>query len=144
MSTPQRKVAFITGSGKNRIGSHIAYAAADRGYDVAVHYNTSSEAAEETVARLLTKDVEARAFQANLEEDSQTLRMCAQVIDHFSRIDLLVTCAAIWEPSSFDEITGEDMRRHFAINTIGTVLCCKAIGEVMVEQEDGGRIASCV
>ena len=42
-----RPVALVTGSGKRRVGWHVADALARRGYALAVHYRTSvAEAAE--------------------------------------------------------------------------------------------------
>src|SRR5438552_2402339 len=49
------KVALVTGSGKRRVGWHVADALAERGYALAVHYRTSAAEAEETVAYLKNK-----------------------------------------------------------------------------------------
>ena len=38
LSTSVKRVALVTGSGKKRVGWHVADALAGRGYDVAVHY----------------------------------------------------------------------------------------------------------
>ena len=40
-----QRVALVTGSGKKRVGWHVADALAERGYDIAVHYRTSAKEA---------------------------------------------------------------------------------------------------
>ena len=44
------KVALITGSGKRRIGWHVAEALAGRGYALALHYHQSAKEALDSVA----------------------------------------------------------------------------------------------
>ena len=53
-----RKVALVTGSGKRRVGWHLAQALAQRGYNLAVHYHSSAVEAAETVASLRGHDIE--------------------------------------------------------------------------------------
>ena len=52
-----RKVALVTGSGKKRVGYHVAAALAARDYSLVIHYHTSAtEAAATDQARLLRRD----------------------------------------------------------------------------------------
>src|SRR5262245_27382682 len=46
------KVALVTGSGKRRVGWHVANALASRGYALAIHYHHSAAEATETVGYL--------------------------------------------------------------------------------------------
>src|SRR3712207_4054865 len=110
MSAP---VALVTGSGKKRVGAVVADALARRGYTLAVHYNTSAAAAEATAAALRGHGVEALAVRADLAEEAEVGRMTAAVLDRFGRIDVLVNCAAIWEPKPLEAVTAADVRRHF-------------------------------
>ena len=55
------KVALVTGSGKMRVGWHVAQALADRGYALAIHYQTSTTDAAETVANLQRRGLQAIA-----------------------------------------------------------------------------------
>ena len=45
-----RRVALVTGSGKRRVGWHVADALARRGYGLAVHYRTSAAEAADSAA----------------------------------------------------------------------------------------------
>ncbi len=133
-------VALITGSGKRRVGWHLADALARRGAAIAVHYHRSADEAKETVAHLRGLDVEAEAFQADLGEDGSARAMVEAVASRFGRIDVLATCAAIWEPKRLEDVTIDDLRRYFDVNVAGTFLCAQAVGLRMVEQPEGGSI----
>ena len=58
------KVALVTGSGKRRVGWHVAQALAKRGYAIAVHYHSSAAEAEDTVHHFKHLGVDAAAFGA--------------------------------------------------------------------------------
>ena len=96
MSTSGKRVALVTGSGKKRVGWHIADALAGRGYNVAVHYRTSTKEAAETVEHLRGRGVEAVAFQADLAEESAVRDLVRGTQDRFGRLDVLVNCAAVY------------------------------------------------
>jgi pteridine reductase len=134
------KVALITGSGRHRIGNVVAMALADRGYDIALHYNRSAQEAHETVAQLVKKGVQAAAFQADVAKEADVERLFDEAMKAFGRLDVLVTTAAIWQRRPLEETTAEDMRRHFDVNVLGTFLCCRRAGLIMAAQAEGGTI----
>lgn len=137
-----RRVALITGAGKKRVGYYIAQTMADRGFDLAIHYNRSREEARQTVASLTEKGTRAVALRADVSKPVSIDRMFAQIKERFGRLDLLVTSAAIWEPKRLEEITPDDVRRHFDVNALGTFWCCRAAGLLMAEQPEGGLIVT--
>src|SRR5260221_11447512 len=92
-----RQVAVVTGSGKRRVGSHVAEALAARGYALAVHYPTSAAEAQETVARLRANGAAAEAFEADLTSEQAVKTLIAGVLAKFGRLDVLVNCAAVWQ-----------------------------------------------
>jgi len=141
-ASPNSKVALITGSGKRRVGNVVAETLARRGYAVAVHYRRSAEEAQETVARLQEQGTDARAFQADVADETEVEELFRRTLEQFGRLDVLVTAAAVWEPKPLEEITAEDVRRQFEINALGTFLCCRRAGLVMVEQPEGGSIVT--
>ena len=136
------KIALITGSGKRRIGNAVAAALADRGYDIALHYNRSADDARQTVAQLEQKGVRAAAFQADVANEADVDRLFGQMLAAFGRLDVLVTAAAVWQPKSLEETTADDVRRQFDVNTLGTFLCCRRAGLIMAKQPEGGAIVT--
>lgn len=142
MSNQQTRVALVTGSGRRRIGSHVADALAGRGYRIAVHYHTSRTGAEETVARLGALGAHAEAFQADLTDEAAIERLVQSVVASFGRIDLLVNAAAIWRPRPIEQVTARDVRDHFEANVLATFLISRLAGLIMVGQNSGGSIVT--
>jgi pteridine reductase len=142
LSTSGQHVALVTGSGKKRVGWHVAHALASRGYNIAVHYRTSAKEAAETVEHLRSHGIEAVAFQADLAEESAVRELVRGTHDHFGRLDVLVNCAAIYRTKRLEEVTAADMRRNFEANLLGTFLCAQQAGLAMVRQPEGGCIVN--
>jgi len=139
MSLPKR-VALVTGSGKKRVGWHVADALAGRGYDVAVHYRHSAAEAAETVAHLRGRGVDAVAFQADLSDEQAVRDLLRGVYEHFDRLDVLVNCAAVYGAKPLEEVTAADVRLNFEVNLLGTFLCAQQAGLAMARQPEGGCI----
>ncbi|QDU22502.1 SDR family NAD(P)-dependent oxidoreductase [Urbifossiella limnaea] len=135
-----RRVALVTGSGKKRVGAVVAEELARRGYNIAVHYRTSEAEAADTVAALRALGVEAEAFRADLGDEADVKGMVAGVLTRFGRIDVLVNCAAVWQPKRLEDVTAADVRFHFDANALGTFLCSQHTGLAMVKQPEGGLI----
>jgi pteridine reductase len=133
-------VALITGSGRRRVGNVIAHALAQRGYAIGLHYHMSAESAQATVAQLRAGGATCAAFQADVGDEAAVDGMFAGVLERFGRLDVLVTTASIWETIPLDQVTAADLRRNFDANTLGTFLCARRAGLIMVGQETGGAI----
>ncbi len=133
---------MITGGGKRRVGSVVADALAQRGFDIVLHYNRSGLEAEENAAELRGYGVDVVATQANVADELQVADMFARLMERFGRLDVLVTTAAVWEPKPLEETTADDVRRQFDINALGTFLCCQQAGRIMAEQSEGGLIVT--
>ena len=139
----EQKVALITGSGKRRVGSHVADALAARGYAIAVHYYTSEAEARETATRLEAEfKVPTLAVQADLGDETAVKGMVADTLARFGHIDALVNCAAIWNRKRLEDVTAADVREHLDANLLGTFLTCQHVGLAMVAQSDGGAIVN--
>src|SRR5258708_38172080 len=93
-SMADSKVALVTGSGKRRVGWHVAEALAARGYALAVHYRSSAVEAAETVEAFRSRGVEAVALQADLTDERSVRGLIEQTLARFGRLDVLVNCAA--------------------------------------------------
>src|SRR5690242_9361287 len=115
-----KRVALVTGSGKKRVGWHVADALAGRGYDVAVHYHTSRDEAAETVEHLRGRGVEVEAYQADLADEAAVQALVHGILNRFGRLDVLVNCAAVYRPRRLEDITAADVRADFEANLLGT------------------------
>jgi pteridine reductase len=136
------RVALVTGSGKRRVGWHVAEALAARGYALAVHYRHSEAEAAESVASWRARGVQAVALQADLTDETSARRLIEQALDRLGRLDVLVNCAAAWRSKRLEEVTAADVRHYFETNTLGTFLCSQQAGLAMVRQPEGGCIVT--
>jgi pteridine reductase len=137
---PPSKVALITGSGKRRVGRHIAEALAARGYRLVIHYHSSAAEAAEAVDSFRTQGTDAVALQADLSEETEARTLVEQALAHFGRLDVLVTAAAVYYPRKLEDVTAADVRRNLEANTLGTFVCAQQAGLAMVRQPEGGCI----
>lgn len=142
MQPSNGKVALVTGAGARRVGNTVARMLAAKGYAIALHYNRSAQDAEQTVAALQEQGVDALTVQADVTQPADVERMFAEVLEHFGRLDVLVTAAAVWDSKPLEATTADDVRRQFEINTLGTFLCCQKAGLIMAEQPEGGAIVT--
>src|SRR5436305_410896 len=108
-----RRVALVTGSGKRRVGWHVAKALAQRGYNLAVHYHSSAVEAAETVASLRGYGVTVIAVPADLREEQGVQALIRKVLSQLGRLDVLVNCAAVWKRKRLEDVTAADVRLHF-------------------------------
>lgn len=136
------KVALVTGSGKRRVGAHVADALAERGCGLTIHYRTSATDALEAVARYRSQGIDAIAIQADLTNESAVKSLVQRTLEHFGRLDVLVNCAATWNSKKLEDVTADDVRRSFEANTLGTFLCTQHAGLAMTQQPEGGCIVT--
>jgi pteridine reductase len=134
------RVALVTGSGRRRVGNVVAQALAEGGYSIALHYRSSAESAQLALEELREDGSDCEAFQADISNEQEVERMFDAVIERFGRLDVLVTTASIWETIRLEELTADDLRRNFDVNALGTFLCARRAGLIMVEQPEGGAI----
>ena len=69
-------------------------------------------------------------------------RLVADTLGHFTRLDVLVNCAAIWRSKRLEETTAADVRAHFEANTLSSFLTCQHVGLAMAKQATGGAIVN--
>ncbi|HYQ59217.1 MAG TPA: SDR family NAD(P)-dependent oxidoreductase, partial [Draconibacterium sp.] len=91
------RTALITGASK-RIGRSLTEHLAERGWNVVLHYNSSSKRANELVAELETKypDQEFKAVQANLAEAGEIVALIPILAGEKINVDLLINNASVF------------------------------------------------
>lgn len=109
------KAALVTGGGK-RLGRAICLALAERGYDIAVHYNSSQNEAEDTAEAIEDLGVNSETFQHDLSDTSNSGEFIKSVARVFPGLSLLVNSASLFENIEFQDVTEEQFERDFNIN----------------------------
>ena len=108
--------ALVTGAG-HRLGRAISLYLGERGYDVAVHYNSSSAGADEVVAALSDMGRRGVALQANLLDEDATTSLLPRAAEALGGpITCLVNNASIFEYDTVSTATAESWDRHIGSN----------------------------
>lgn len=139
----EHPVALVTGSGAPRVGRAVAEGLARSGCRIALHANSSRVEADRVAAEFRERHgVEVIVTLGSLEDESVPERIVGESAEAWGRIDVLVNCAAIWEPNPLENVTPAELRRYFDVNTLGSFLCARAAGLRMVRQPRGGSIVN--
>ena len=75
-----RPVLLVTG-GSRGIGAAISTLAAERGYDVAVNFNSDAEAAADVVQSCKAAGARALALRGDMAKEPDILRVFAEALD---------------------------------------------------------------
>lgn len=106
----------MTGAGK-RLGREIALYLAGRGFDVAVHYNSSADAAEEVAAACRERGVSAVTARADLTIEDETQGLLPGASEALGMpFSILVNSASIFEHDTIHTGTRESWDRHMESN----------------------------
>ncbi len=131
--------ALVTGAG-HRLGQAMAVYLAKRGYDVAVHYASSKEGADETVALVHEAGGRAVSLQADLLDDAQTEKLFAQAREGLGGdITCLVNNASIFEHDTVHSATRALWDRHMQSNLRAPFVLTQAMAAQGLEAKTDER-----
>ena len=128
--TSTRRAALVTGAGGG-IGSSIAVALAQAGFDIAVNDVAASPGAEETVAMLTAAGHGAYVVQADVSRAAEVTAMIDEVVRRSGAIDVLVNNAGVQTWTPLLDVTEEEWDRVIAVNLKGCFLCTQAAARQM-------------
>jgi NAD(P)-dependent dehydrogenase (short-subunit alcohol dehydrogenase family) len=113
-SAQARPVALVTG-GAHRLGRELALGFGKAGYDVAVHFRSHREDAEETGRLLRKRGTEAASFRADLSRGGGPLLLVNKVLSVFGRLDVLVHAASPWITKPVADVRVVDWEAVFRV-----------------------------
>ena len=113
--TPASRVALVTGAAV-RLGRSIALRLAKEGYEVALHYSSSSKAAQQTREEIESLQGRVRLFQADLSKLDSIRRLADEVSHTYPSLDALVCNAANYEAAELGAISSESWQRTMDLN----------------------------
>ena len=110
------KRCLVTGAGK-RLGRAMALYMGRRGYDVAVHYATSRDGANDVVSEIQAMGVRAVALQADLLDETETQSLFGAAVDGLGGpVTCLINNASIFEHDTVFSATRDSWDRHMSSN----------------------------
>lgn len=132
------KVAVVTGA-RRGIGRAIALSFADAGADIIVTDSVMDDGLlDETKEAVTGCGVRVRAFRADISLPADVNSLALQAVEAFGKIDILVNCAGVWIPGrTLLECSDAEWDTVITTNLKGTFLCCREIGNKMIEQRKG-------
>lgn len=131
--------ALVTGAGA-RLGRAMALCLADRGYAVAVHYNSSRDGADAVVSEIEAKGGRAVALQANLLDEEATQALGPAAMDALGGpLTALVNSASIFEYDELETATRESWDRHMESNLRAPFVLTQFMGRTAPEPEADDR-----
>ena len=136
----KNKVALVTGAGRG-IGKEIAKTLASCGAFVIVNYNSSPDAAEQTVKEIIKQGGMAAPVQCDVSDFDACGKMMEMIINNYGHLDILVNNAGITRDGLIMKMSEEDFSRVVDINLKGTFNCIRHVSRMMLKQRSG-RIIS--
>ena len=127
---------LITGAATG-IGRATALSFAADGYNVAVHYNKSEQAALNLCADIAQQGGRAMAVHADVSDAAQVRTMVQRVNEVFGHIDILVNNAGIAQSKLFTELAADDWDAMFDVNVKGVFHCCQSVLPGMISRKKG-------
>lgn len=133
----KRVVALVTGSNRG-IGASCIEEFAKKGVTVVInycHHEDEAKALEKDIKEKYKVDVLSICCDVSKEEEVE--KMVNTIVDQFGGIDILVNNAGVCRDSLLMDKNIKEFRRILDVNLIGTYLCSKYVGRVMMDQKKG-------
>lgn len=111
----ERKIALITGSGRN-IGRAVALGLAEDGFDIVVNGSSDQGACESVAAEVRALGRAALVTMGDIGDAAGCARIVEEALGHFGRVDVMVNNAAIRPAIPFLKMDEETWRRVLAVD----------------------------
>jgi 3-oxoacyl-[acyl-carrier protein] reductase len=140
-----KPAALVTGASTG-IGRSAAVALARSGYDVAINYSRSGDAAKITAHEVKAAGAKALLCCADVSDDASARSMIAAVEREFGRLDVLINNAGTTvdiAPTNFEEMTVDAWNRVFSVNVLGVFLVTRAAAPLLKKSPNGCIVNTC-
>ena len=132
----KNKVALVTGAGRG-IGKEIAKTLASCGAFVIVNYNSSPDAAEQTVKEIIKQGGMAAPVQCDVSDFDAYGKMMEMIINYYGHLDILVNNAGITRDGLIMKMSEEDFDRVLDTNLKGAFHTIRHASRYFLKQKPG-------
>ncbi|WP_010531835.1 SDR family oxidoreductase [Lentibacillus jeotgali] len=129
------KTAIITG-GANGIGRAIASLYLEKGANVAIFDLKNN--VEEVAQELNPKN--AIGVKCDITDGENINESLKKVKDRYGKIDILVNCAGVALLDDAENLSHEFWQKTIDLNLTASFKMCQKVGNIMIEQGEGGKI----
>jgi 3-oxoacyl-[acyl-carrier protein] reductase len=143
--TSDKPAALVTGAATG-IGRSAAVALAKNGYNVAVNYSRSEDAAKVTAQQAEAAGAKTLLQRCDVSDDAAVRAMMAAVEKEFGRLDVLINNAGTTvdiAPANFEEMTVDSWNRVFSVNVLGVFLVTRAAAPLLKQSPNGCIVNTC-
>jgi len=124
------KVVIITG-GSSGIGKALAEAFGQRGSKILITGRNADDLSQ-AVGALKSKGIDIHGFTSDVSNEDDNLKMAAEALRLFGRIDILINNAGITMRALFEDVEMDVIRKVMDINFFGVLYATKAcLPEIM-------------
>jgi NAD(P)-dependent dehydrogenase (short-subunit alcohol dehydrogenase family) len=117
--------ALVTGGGR-RIGRAICLELARAGFDVAIHYRSSGEAADSVANEVRALGRRASTLHADLSDEAATKRLIPEAVAAIGPLAVLVNNASVFEDDRVGSLSRATWDAHMETNLRAPVVLAEA------------------
>jgi NAD(P)-dependent dehydrogenase (short-subunit alcohol dehydrogenase family) len=132
----ERGAALVTG-GARRIGRALVTAAADAGFDVAIHVRSVDDEAEAAAAEVRARGRKAAILACDLRKESTTVALVGEAEAELGPVTLLVNSASVFEEDAFSDMNRSSWDAHMETNLRAPLVLAQAFARRLAAGREG-------
>ena len=130
----KNKTVLITGSSK-RIGRSIALKLAEKGFNIAIHYNKSRKESDSLQKELETYKIKVKTFKLDLQKTNRIKPFFKSIVNYFGEINVLINNAPTFEFDSIKSSTINSYDKHLDVNLKAPFFLSKYFVEAIAKKK---------
>jgi len=132
----ERGAALVTG-GARRIGRALVTAAADAGYDVAIHVRAVDDEAEAAAADVRARGRKAALLACDLRKEATTVALVGEAEAELGPVTLLVNSASVYEEDAFADMNRASWDAHMETNLRSPLVLAQVFARRLPADREG-------
>ncbi|WP_394764331.1 SDR family oxidoreductase [Phenylobacterium sp.] len=132
----ERGAALVTG-GARRIGRALVTAAADAGYDVAIHVRAMDDEAEAAAADVRARGRKSTILPCDLRKESATVALIGEAEAELGPVTLLVNSASVFEEDAFTDMNRASWDAHLETNLRAPLVLAQVFARRLPADREG-------
>lgn len=133
---PSRGAALITG-GARRIGRALAGAAAEAGYDVAIHVRETDDDAEAAAGEVRAHGRRAAILACDLRQEGRLVALVGEAEAELGPVTLLVNSASVFEEDAFADMNRASWDLHLETNLRAPLVLAQVFARRLPTDREG-------